>query len=567
MGWTPGEPRGRTPRRRGGRGAIRLGAAALLLAGAPAAAAPAWTTETAGMARSFDVPAGVLPPGPAEAWVEFDGAPPFTFSLDHRVRFRVPEAGAVPLRVWVGWGVYDDARVVVRSEETGAEWTPPDVQVGGSDALVAGQPAFLGPSARYAELRAAVAGSMTSLDTGAVQVLDHLPGGAGSPDCRALLQVPWVVVDLPAPERAAALACAARGAQVVLVGDPPAALRGVPAGRPAFWGAGLAAWAPDIGGSLLRAAALLAAWDSQGSGTTLETFGNAAEPAPSSDSRFSWLVAGLALASLLLLGPVGWLVGRRSRRPALAWGWFPAVSLALTGAVGGAAAALRVPAEIRALRVRVLAPSGEGIEQLRLAPTGDSPAEGWVELPFRDGDLGAAWPGSRFGSPLRRATHLRAVEDREAGRLRVAPFFQGTMRSGTTVNTARPVRVAPPLRASCDGARAAVRAGERPIAVGLVLTGERWGAFGRVEPGEGVEVALDGVIAEPWTGTPADPAPPADWRGTLLASVSARKPVELAGCRVYASLAEATDDAGLRSNLPVTVLDSVALGTPGGEAP
>ena len=127
------------------------------------------------------------------------------------------------------------------------------------------------------------------------------------------------------------LTTAARGARLVLLTDDPGpALRGVRAGRVTRWGCGHVSWTPVDAHQVV---ALVAGFD-EGDRNVVDWLASPYDQSspvdpPGSQRNAPGLltIALIMLAYVTAVGPVGYWVGVRPRRPWLAWGWFPAIAI------------------------------------------------------------------------------------------------------------------------------------------------------------------------------------------------------------------------------------------------
>ncbi|MBK8010938.1 MAG: hypothetical protein IPK13_06280 [Deltaproteobacteria bacterium] len=119
--------------------------------------------------------------------------------------------------------------------------------------------------------------------------------------------------------------------------------------------------------------------------------------------RHGYLFTFFVGAFVLLIGPFGYFVGIRPRRPWLAWGWFPAVSLAMCGAMY-LVGRTNTPAapHMDVGRVFVSTPTGEGMRFIFADLVGVEASNYALSIPWRDAETRwqAFEPPGRLGTPF-----------------------------------------------------------------------------------------------------------------------------------------------------------------------
>ncbi|MCB9653391.1 MAG: hypothetical protein H6729_04565 [Deltaproteobacteria bacterium] len=120
---------------------------------------------------------------------------------------------------------------------------------------------------------------------------------------------------------------------------------------------------------------------------------------------------------VVLIGPLGYFAGIRPRKPWLAWGWFPAVSVLTSGAiylVGRTNAPTAAHLDVG--RVFVSAPNGNGTKYTFADLVGIEAGEYTLSTSWRD----AAWENfelpTRLGTPFARSSHMLTDVQTTAGR-------------------------------------------------------------------------------------------------------------------------------------------------------
>lgn len=467
-------------------------ACAALLSAAASAQAPTWPGAQGGaLAIQIEIPAGALPPGPALAEI----APGAGAQTEHAVRFEVPPGDAVTVRLWVPYEVFgpvaDDKVDLVVVSDTGERWLT-EVEPWSADrsTYTAGVPRFIGTADQLAEL----AEAMRAIGRQPEDLGLQLAAASSSLDCRELVGASFVVVDARGRGQEL-LTCAARGARVVMVDQaPPVALTYQAAGSVARWGRGLVAWAPAFDALAAAGVAALSVDSLRYEGWPDSI---AAMPAQLEDEGSPLGVAGVLLLLglyVVVIGPVGYLVGIRPRRPALAWGWFPAVSALATAGAAAVGLAWQPEPVVELGRTAVLSPQGVGLVHVQLRP--DLPyGKGLsVTAPMVDADLGGAWPGRPFGSPFGRSVGaLRIVEDRVAQRVEVSGLGSGSF-GAPTLSWVDTVQLQPPL-VRVEGAGYRVdNPGPRDVVAGAVLAAGEHGRFGAIPAGGSTTVQVGDVI-------------------------------------------------------------------------
>lgn len=416
-------------------------AVAAVCATAPAAHAHGWP-GAGGMLQHFEpeIPAGALPPGRAVA--EMNAGP-----NRYRVRFEMPAAGPARISMW-GDPRLPAQDVVVRSERGGTFHTT----VESSHDDDGGAALFLGSAEQLAAFSRAAAVASTVVASNVNDVTKGIELGARSeiatPDCRRLARARHVVVVLERGDTAnALLACAARGAKLLVIGEPRGSEAASDGDARAFarlatgpqavaWGFGAIAWLPKMSVGVGEAIAQV---DAAGRNAELDAMlaGGYRGAFTELDAASPKGVPGSTLVLVLLalyvavIGPVGYFVGVRPRRAWLAWSWFPMIALAATIALTLGSTLWRgKAAQLAVNRVAMVGPTGVGLEAASVRLEGSSSARFSISLPWRDADLREFERGYRLGTPFAPpAGSLTVTDDRIAGRLTIDGLAVG--RYGT----------------------------------------------------------------------------------------------------------------------------------------
>jgi hypothetical protein len=458
---------------------IVLATVAWLVAGPDAAGAEnAWP----GAAGNFgvaqvDIPAGGIPPGPAVAEID----EPRTIRF--KTRFAMPATGPAKVRIWDDQGGPGGAEVdvVVRST-AGAVWRTRIVRPeGGGETHT--DPLFLGTADEMAALVNAAAES-----AGAQGALAGLALGSRAeiqaPDCRRLARPRVVVAVLAAGQSATPLlACVAEGAAIVVIGGLPspeldssrAVSPAVP--EPIAWGLGVVVRVPTLTAGIGGAIAAVAAVE-RPDALLGSPYGPSDFAAPA-DSRgqdgvpaSGWVLALLALY-VVVIGPVGYVVGVRPRRPLLAWSWFPLVALATTAALAIVSSAWRSkPTQLEVTRLRVTSPTGVGLEAIDLGLYGNHADRFTVAAAAAgDADLRSARRGFRFGTPFSSPSgSLTVTDDRVASRMTFDGLSVGRFGSAGAGFIA-PVTGSAPRLVPRDGRVVVVNRTERTVRRAFLIRG------------------------------------------------------------------------------------------------
>ena len=350
-----------------------------------------------------EVPAGALRAGPATAMVVG-----VSTSTVHRVRFMVVDGQPARLRLLAspealvrGPPAYFRVRAVSDSEGSWESKVDADRAMEGRHAQEA---LFVGTAGQLASLQQSVerlrgVTSAARATFSSVQIQPSLPS-----DCRSLAFWRLVIASGPAAESVAKLEeCAPRGATVLVVAARPTR-PDIPSGRVVPLGLGEIAFAEPGGDSAAVLAIELADRSHRQSldqalammsREQLKTRMDVRRPVPLRD------VLALLGAYVVLIGPAGYWVARRSRRTWLAWAWFPLAAIGTSAALllYARAAATR-PAKILEREVSLTDPSGSGLRHTSLVIEGASRASYSLRMPWQEADLGFIAPEHRFGSPF-----------------------------------------------------------------------------------------------------------------------------------------------------------------------
>ncbi len=467
-----------------------LAAVALFCAGAPPASAETvWPGAGAGFAvATVEIPAGALPPGPAV--VELDEPQSVGFSA----RFAMPSSGPASVRLWSDEKAVGDAEVaVVARAASGSVWrTRIKRPVGRGE--VHGNARFLGSADEMAALVNAASGS-----PGAQTALAGLELGTRAelqaPDCRRLAHARVVVAVLAAGQSPTALlACVARGAAMVIVGGQPepaldrSRASDVAVPEPVAWGIGVVVRVPAVTGDVGNAIAAVARVELPHELVSGSEFRDSSLITTRSEVPGAWLVLALLALYVIVIGPVGYVVGVRPRRPLLAWSWFPLVALGATLALVIASAAWRSsPTQLIVTRVRVTSPTGVGLEATELELYGNRADRFTVAVSSADdADISRAHRGFRFGTPFSSpAGGLAVTDDRVASRLTFRGLSVGRFVSAGAGFVAPVTGSALRLRHQ-DGRAVVDNQTDRPIRRVMVVRGRGICRVDGVVPARGV---------------------------------------------------------------------------------
>ena len=508
-------------------------AVAAVSATAPAAHAYGWP-GTGGTLQHFEpeIPSGALPPGSAVA--EMNAGP-----NRYRVRFEMPAAGPARVSMW-GDPRLPEQGVVVRSERGGTFRTTVESSHDDSD----GRPLFLGSADQLAAFSRAALVASTLITSDAKNVTEGIELGARSeiatPDCRRLARAPYVVVVLePGDTANGLLTCAARGARLVVVGEPRGAETAAGGDARAFarlavgtravaWGFGAIAWLPKMGvgiGQVIaqvdaagRDAALEAILASGYRGAFMEM--DAASPKGVPGSTLVLVLLALYVA---VIGPVGYFVGVRPRRAWLAWSWFPMIALAATIALTvGSTLWRETSAQVGVNRVAMVGPTGVGLEAASLRLEGSRSARFSISLPWRDAELRDLERGYRLGTPFSPpAGSLTVTDDRITGHLNIDGLAVG--RYGT----ADVAWLAPTERGGAEVSWRGrdlmiINRASRPLRRAVVRTEDLCGTIDAVAPGAARTLA----VRDCEQLKPSESGPERDWTSVGIMNRHDRPPVD-----------------------------------------
>ena len=461
----------------------------ILLLGLALAEPASWPSagSLAGMPIELTIPAGALPPGPARAEAQVPGG-----ETRFAVRFDAKAEGDT-LRLWVPFGsamAEGNLRLVAESE-AGPRWSTErkELQSGAFPQVTTG-PVFRGSPARFAEFgSAAYLGPSGSAASG----LLLLP--PDRPNCRAL-STASLVVAVEDPWTDELMRCAGIGANLVLVGDaPPVGAEALAPGLQRRWGGGRLAWLAD----LKSAAAFVGdpGRDGRMDALSNQMLQSGPRPASGPTIRPLWVLLLLG-AYVFAIGPVGYLVGIRPRRPLLAWGWFPSVAGITTLVAMGVGKAWTPPPEVGLKRVSVVAPDGQGLRGSDLSARVSYGRTFDLSIPAADSDPTGVWPVHRFGSPLS-LPHgsIGILEDQVDGRL----AFEGLASGGfgmPVVSWLEPIQVAQlPRLEAVEGGWQLVNATDAAWRGGLVQIGSECWRLDELAPGAASLLAAGGDAWDP----------------------------------------------------------------------
>jgi len=288
---------------------------------------------------------------------------------------------------------------------------------------------FVGPAERYARFNKV-------FETGSPRPAFSVVAGktVSRWPCLEFLTHVVSVVDEGEEVGVPAADCAAVGAQIVVVGKARAGvLAAYPPDRFFPWGGGVAAWTES-----LEAAAHLVAGTVGSSALAVAPSVNSrlmVDVSPQSllqhdsqwseENRIANGKAGNLVFVILFLyvgmaSALGIWVSRRLRKPLLTWLWFPALSVATTGAVGLLGWRPGQVGQLHSAEIVIVAPNGAG-RVLQLARlVGRQSTVFSLDLPWRDAIPMQIDRGHRFGSPWQAtAARLMLDEDQETGRMKV----------------------------------------------------------------------------------------------------------------------------------------------------
>jgi hypothetical protein len=431
-----------------------------------------------------EIPAGALPPGPAE--LRDDGPPDAPARVT--LRFEMPKGHPAELRIPVfledhrnlKQGQGGEARLpFIARSDSGATWRG-SVPTSEMHAQTGREVVFLGTAARLEELTAAARRHALPSQLQYFESGVHVssPKDTVARGCRFVAAKALVVAADVTPEQGEVLrGCASVGANVLFIGKDVAGEAGAfPPGEAVAWGLGAIAWAPVLDDLAVRGVLdFPSVSDLQRDQRTRLTWIDDAQPGPDADA--SWRVRRrVVLAFLLLyvavLGPVGYVVDRRARRPWLAWAWLPAVAATGTGVLAVSLAATeegrRAVGDVRV--VSMTTPGGDGLETTTLRIQGTRPDAYGVTLPWRDAD-GRFAATFRYGSPFGAGSRGLELHGDDVRGEMTARGLGVSRYAQPTASATQPVRRVVPRLEQKDGQWSLVNATQEPIAYAEVVVG------------------------------------------------------------------------------------------------
>jgi hypothetical protein len=453
---------------------------------------PVWTPMTPSSVV-VDLPAGSVAPGRAELTIR----EPNSESVTHRVSFDMPKTGGTRQRIWLdpqGQGAVTRKLDVAVSSQSGPGFQK-TLGIEGT-VPIANDILFVGSSGELEEFdRALRQVTEASQATHLLSTIRVVGREAVEPsECRTLVGSAMVVVRSIEwePTGRKLFECAARGAHVLYVGSPPPPpLAKLEPGRAWFFGNGNAAHAAELD-VVAAKAALDVSGGSSARPSTRETM-NLLELArrPVSGKRpipGRGAILAVLAAYVVLIGPIGWFVGRRGRKTLVLWAWFPCVALATV--VVFTLVGQRSYRESRQLTLShfsLEAPGLGGLVRGELGLGGLDAENGSVSLPWREADLMDVGRTYRFGSPFRRAApHIELVEDAIGGRLEARGLV--VERYGlASLGYVAPVTARPGARVerlSAGAIRVTNTSSSPLVRTLLAVEAGAWIDVGRLAPGE-----------------------------------------------------------------------------------
>lgn len=436
---------------------------------------------------SVHIPEGALPPGPALLGADIGGSP----SLQHKLRFEMPSSGAADLGLWVpadSLAVTLEGYEIFARSEAGPEWR--HLQPGGLPVSTANEspaPRFLGTPLDLVTLR----GAMDALGIGTMEGANfQIQDPNRALDCRVLGAADFVIADASVQSQEL-LRCAALGSRILLVGgEPGSSLVALPQGQMSRWGMGWVGRVPDFRAAATRVALLLSAKEQWTRSNLLNSI--QPETTPAKANRPGMLAILLMLLTyVLVIGPVGYLVGIRPRRVLVAWGWFPAVAGLATLVAWGVSLTLDREPVLRLVTTTVLAPGGEGLRRSEVRLEAPYARTFALELPWGDHDLAGYRYVHHFGSPFREPKDtLTLSEDAISGSAHIRGL-SGADHGSSAIGWVAPVRDQVPRVLGGEGLAIVENTLSTQIAEGIVFVADRCGRFGQLDVGETLRVPLE----------------------------------------------------------------------------